>query len=513
MKIRLPNLPSLRRTPAASAPAPTVTAAAPPPVPVGGFGERLRLLSRRTRGAAGWVALAFAVFVVFVWISLPTRAIAWRIGQQVRKAGYQVDIEDVSVRPWGSATLYNVRWTYMPSHPGQVPDTLALETVDVDVGVLSYLLFGDVSLTIDTMIDEAPLHAEYEKTGSETTVKIDISDLPFGRVPKLQQMFGAPMKGLVALHADLTAPENLFAKAEGELTLECASCTVGDGESLLFVPGTTGIASKGMTVPEIDLGSFKGRLKIKEGKASAEDFGTKSPDVELLVSGDMLLKDPFSKSEFNFVIKLLVTKALQDKSETLRFAVQTAGPSSKMDPPDEGWLGFKLKGKVGRPEFMGIKKKSYEERMLEKRKKAEEAAKKRRQTTTREKPKKDPQRPEKLEDIVPTTDTRDEGKQEGKLELQPIDINTGEGDRGSTAPSTATPPREREEPRPDEEETRPAEPPSAEPPAAEPPPAEQPAEQPAEGGGEGQGQGQGEQPAEQPGEAQPAQPAEEPPAI
>lgn len=508
MKIRLPNLPSLRKGPA---PAPTTAAAtpggAPEPAVGGGFADRLRMLSRRTRGSAGWVFLALGVFIVFVWISLPTRAIAWRIGQEARKAGYQIDIEDVSLRPWGSVTLYNLRWTYAPSHPGQVPDTLALEAVDVDVGVLAYLFFGDLSLTIDTLIDEAPVHAEYSKTGSETTIKLDIAELPFGRVPKLQQMFGAPMKGLVAVHADITAPENLFAKAEGELTLECAACAVGDGESLLFVPGATGIAAKGMTVPEIDIGSFKGRMAIKEGKATAEDFGTKSPDVELVVTGDMAFKDPFSKSEFNFVIKLLVTQALQDKSETLRFAVQTAGPSSKMDPPEEGWLGFKLKGKVGRPEFMGIKRKSNEERMLEKRKKAEEAAaKKRRQQASREKPKKEPA---KKPDAAPADETNT--KPEGKLDLAPVNLNTGDGAAApstSFVPSTATPPS-REEPAREEpareEETKPAEPP--------PPP--EPPQQP-EGGGEGQGQGQGqgqEQPAgEAPptGEGQPTAPAEQP---
>jgi len=508
VKIRLPNLASLRRgadaTPVAPPPAGGTVIA--PAAPIGGFGDRMRLWSRRLRSSAGWVFLAVFVFFTFVWLSLPTRAIAWRIGQQARKAGYIIDIEDMSVRPWGSATLYNVTWTYSPSHPGQIPHQLVLDAVDVDFSVLKYMLLGNLDVEVDTVLDEAPIHAEYARSGSESSIKIEITELPLGSVPKLQQALGAPLRGLFALHVDMTMPENLFEKAEGSISLECASCTIGDGEELLFIPGSSGITAKGITIPEIDLGTLVGKLAVSEGKVTVQDFKTKSADIELEVTGDMPLKDPFSRSEFAFQMKLLVTQALQDKSETLRFAVQTAGPSSKMDPPDDGWLGFKLRGSVGKPRFMGIKSKTAEERMLERRQKnAEREAARKARTKSRSTSTKKGESPEEAleRNQGPNAggDTGGSDKEMPSGKMPEFDIRPSEPSEPSEPPSTLPPPPPPEpEPQPQPEE-RPAEPPPVE-------------ELPPEGGqgqGQGDGQGQPEGPMDSQGQGEPPRDGEAPP--
>lgn len=367
MKIKLPSLPRFGRgTPPPPSPASTLTAAPQEP---GGGGDRMRLLARRLRGVAGYAFLFIAVFFVFVWVCLPTRAIAWRVGQAARDAGYIVDVEDLSISPFGGVTLYNVRWTFQPSHAGQIPRKLELEEVDVDVSVLG-LLFGSYDVELDTSIEDATIHAAYTRSESESTLKISVVELPLYEVPKLQQSVNAPLSGLFGLEVDLTLPENLFAKAEGKISIQCSACKIGDGETLLFVPGATGIMTKGITLPEIDLGSLGGSLVVAEGKATAESFETNSDDITLKITGGMTLADPVKKSELGFDLKLLVKPALQDRSEPLKLMVQTASASTKLDPPEEAWLGFKLRGTGGRPKFMGIKTKSREEQERERRQKA-----------------------------------------------------------------------------------------------------------------------------------------------
>jgi len=363
MKIKLPTF----RRPALGASQMTSTGTmTPEPIVMGGAGDRMRLFSRRLRGAAGYVALFVVVFFVFVWISLPTRAIAWRIGQAARDAGYIVEIEDLSISPLGGVTLYNVTWTFQSSHSGQIPRKLALEEVDVDVSVMG-LIFGNYDVELDTRIDDATIHAAYTRNDTESTVQIQVTELPLYEVPKLQQSLNAPLVGLFALDVDLTLPENQFGKAVGSISIECSGCKVGDGETPLYVPGASGIMAKGVTLPEIDLGSLNGKLVVAEGKATAEKFETASDDLTLKITGGMNLADPFSKSEFAFDLKLLITPALQDRSEPLKLMVQTAGPSTKLDPPEQDWLGFKLRGSAGKPKFTGIKTKSKEERDREKR--------------------------------------------------------------------------------------------------------------------------------------------------
>ncbi|HEY8378951.1 MAG TPA: hypothetical protein VIK91_20810, partial [Nannocystis sp.] len=235
-----------------------------------------------------------------------------------------------------------------------------------------------------------------------------------------------------------------------------------------------------------------------------EEFGTKSDDIELVVTGEMPLKDPFTKSEFAFNMKLLVTQALQDKSDTLRFAVQTAGPSTKMDPPDEGWLGFKLRGTVGRPRFMGIKTKTAEERMLERRQKnAEREAAKKARNAKRPSAKKNTEKAEKdsLERNLGAVEAEREASPstaEPEVRVDPSALPTppeperDEREREREAEREREREREEEARRADEREER-----------FEPPPPEEPARAEPEPDGQGQGYGQGEGQAEPPADTAP----------
>jgi type II secretion system protein N len=342
-------------------------------------------LLRELRGALGYIALALVAFVVFVWISLPTRAIAWRIGHEARARGMLIDIKDVSISPWGGVTLHDVSWTYAPSRPGQVPDSLLLEVVEIDVSVIA-LLFGGVEVELETSIDDATITATYESDEDGARVKLDIDDLALYDVPKLRQALNAPVYGAFGLHADLEAPGNKFASARGTIDISCAACRVGDGETLLFVPGvSTGIMAKGVTLPQIDFGSMSGRLTVADGIATTEGIEIKSDDVLLKLTGAMTLKDPINRSEFGFDMMVQLTEALQSRSDTLRLMIQTAHPNTRPDPPDDAWLAFKLRGTVGGPRFVGIKTKTREDKLREKREKEREKEAKKREAEAKAK--------------------------------------------------------------------------------------------------------------------------------
>ncbi len=469
MKIKLPSFRS-GPSPVAS-PGGTLTAEPA----IGGAGNQLRLLSRRVRGAAGWVAFFLAVFFVFVWVSLPTRAIAWRIGQAARDAGYIVEIEDVSLSPFGGASLYNVTWTFQPSHSGQIPRKLLLPQVDIDVSVLG-LLFGKYNVEVDTAIDDATIHAVYTRTDVESTVKLDVDALALYDVPKLQQSVNAPVVGLFGLHVDMTMPENQFGKATGSISIECSGCKIGDGQTLLFVPGAGGLMAKGMTLPEIDLGTLSGTLVVADGKATAEKFETSSDDITLKITGGLNLADPFSKSEFAFDLKLLLTPALQERSEPLKLMYQTAGPSTKMDPPDDAWLGFKLRGTAGKPKFSGIKAKSREDRDRERREATlKRDAKRKAAKAKRDREKKNAASPADEPTGAGATPDPSTPPEDSKVEAKAVDSKPEDSKPAEAVPAVEP----AEEPRP--EDSKPVEEP--------PPAAEKPAENPEVGQDGGQGDG------------------------
>lgn len=449
----------------------------------GGF----RQMFRRMRGYAGWAAIAFAFFILFAWLSLPTRAIAWRIGHEAKKAGYIVDVEDVSVSLFGTVTLENVTWTYTPSRPDTIPEKFFVKEVEIDVSFLS-LLIGNLDVEIEARRDEGLITAEYSRSSDESEIHVSIEELPLYDVPKARQALGTTLMGYFALKIDLVMPENKFAKAEGSIEITCAACKIGDGESKLYIPGSKGLKD-GTVIPEIDLGTFVGKMIVEKGTAKTEvPMETKSDDVEVSVEGSIKLKDPFPKSRLDMTMKINLTDALQARSEKLRLVFQSADAKSRLDPPEKG-LGYVLSGPVNNPKFRGIKAKTARESRADKRarqKKRDEAKRKKEEAKT----KKDggeaagidtrpalPGGPVPGQQPTPSDPNAQPGMPAPlptKPGENPLDVdndpNNGVQPGGSAPTQPAEPPPPVEQP--------PAEPePSPEPPPPEPPP-EQPEELP-----------------------------------
>ncbi|MEM9457662.1 MAG: type II secretion system protein GspN [Myxococcota bacterium] len=473
----------------------------------GGGGGALRNLRRNFRRYLLWGLLGLVSFVFFAWLSLPTRAIAWRISHEAKAQGYVIDIEDVSISPFGGVTLENVQWTFAPSRPGQIPTKFILDEVDVDISILS-LLVGNLDVELEAVLDEGSVTGRYYRGGDESQIELEVADLPLYGVPKAAQALNAPLRGLLVIKVDLTMPEHKFADATGVIELTCAACTVGDGEEKLYVPGSKSLSS-GVVIPEIDMGTLSGRMTVEEGVATTDGpIETKSDDVWIEISGSMTFKDPFGKSRFAMVLKFNLSEQLQDKSEPMRFMIQTANPKTKLDAPEKG-LGFKLEGPVAKPRFIGIKSKSRRQSRLDKRaqqRARDERRRKKRRPTTRE-TKKDDKKDDKVKDDKDDKDDkkddaagRDPSAADGPKVGEPIDVRPIEpSDDDRYEPRE---PREPREPGSEEpsgtEEPRGEERPGTEEPAAEGQDDGNDAEQTAEGN-------DAEQPAEGNDAEQPAQ--------
>lgn len=316
--------------------------------------DRMRRLLRNLRKYLVWGALGTVFFVLFAWMSLPTRAVAWRISHEAMKAGFKIDIEDISVRPWGTLILHNVVWTFEPTRPQIPPAQYHLDEVEVDVGMLS-LMMGTLDVEIETQREEGRIWAHLRRASSESKLALKIEDLPLYDVPKAAPALGVPLFGIVAFDAELVLPEQRLSKAEGKIEISCSGCRAGDGESKLFIPGAQSLARDGLTLPEVDLGTLTGRFVVEDGKARLDPpITTESEDLKIEVTGRLLLRDVVARSQFNMVLKVQLTEAFQERSEAVRFMYQGASPKSRLDLPEEG-LGFRLEGTLGRPRFLGIK--------------------------------------------------------------------------------------------------------------------------------------------------------------
>jgi type II secretion system protein N len=463
----------------------------------GSEGRGFSGLRRNFRRIVGWGAVGLVFFVLFAWLSLPTRALAWRLSHEAKARGYIVDIEDISVSPFGGITLENVQWTFAPSRPDQVPTKFVVEEIEVDVSILS-LLMGDIDVSVEAQLDEGLITARYARGSDESSFGLEISELPLYGVPKAAQALNAPLRGLLHVKVDLTMPEHQFAQAHGSIELTCAACKIGDGEEKLYVPGSAALKS-GVVVPEIDMGTLSGRMTVEDGVANTDGpIETKSDDVWIELSGSLTFKDPFAKSRFAMVLKFNLSEELQAESEPMRFMIQTANPKTKLDPPEQG-LGFKLEGAVSAPRFIGIKSVSRQQSRADKRAKQRERDEKRRKKTTKT---------ATGDDDKADAKAGDEGGEDGRapqigepLDVQPYDPGAG----GKPALPT---PR-------DPSEMPPSDPSAGDPGAGEPPPVD-PGQPIPFGGGEEPQDSAGQEPPPEPSPYDPPQypaepPTEEPP--
>lgn len=334
-------------------------------VPDGKAATRLRKLRRNLKSILLWGMAGVFFFMLFAWLSLPTRAIAWRISHEAKARGFIVDIEDVSISPFGGMSLEGVTWTFEPSRPGEIPTKWYVEEIDVDVSLLS-LLWGTVDVDVEAELEEGTLEGNFTQSASETSVNVEIAELPLYKLPKARQALNAPITGLFALKVDITAPDNKWSDAEGEITINCSACSVGDGEEKLYVPGSTSLKN-GLVIPPVEIGNLGGKFKVEKGIAETEvPIENDSDDVWVFIEGKMKLNDPFAKSRFEVVLKFNISQKLQDENEPMRFMIQTAKPTSKLKAPESG-LGFRLEGPVGKPRFYGINSKTRREARASKR--------------------------------------------------------------------------------------------------------------------------------------------------
>jgi len=367
-----------------------------------------------------WAAGGLVVFVLATMILLPTEILAWRIGYEARKRGYDIEVGDVSVRPWGTIVLEDVRWTFRPSRPGQVPDTLRIESAVLDVSVLRALV-GTVDLTYEMDLGGGRVFAHWNDGGDAAQFELSMEDVPLGALPKAHQLLNAPLGGTVRVKVDLTMPDHKFGKTQGVLEFACEACSIGDGETLLFVPGAKGMLEKGVTIPEIDLGTLDGRFVFEKGVGKTDGpIVAKSEDVELTIDGTVRLADPFRKSRIDTIVKLRVAEGLQQRDERVRLLVQTMPKTQRLKPPESGF-GFKLYGPVTRPRLRGIYAKTREERLRERRERARRRAEKRaaKKKRRRKKKKKAPEPSAKQNDAE--DETAEKAKEKPNLEIQPID--------------------------------------------------------------------------------------------
>ena len=124
----------------------------------------------------------------------------------------------------------------------------------------------------------------------------ELDALDLGKIG-VGSFIGMPLAGVATGTIDLDLPEEISAGA-GEIDLEIAGVTIGDGKNKMKLPGMAG----GLTLDPLDAGTLKLKLSLKEGVAAIETLEAKGKDLVLDGSGSLRLAPQFERSKADITL-------------------------------------------------------------------------------------------------------------------------------------------------------------------------------------------------------------------
>lgn len=321
-------------------------------------------LGRGQRLALRYAGIALGTLVVFVFAlqaTFPYDRVRDKIIEELSPS-YDVSIGSVDrgIMP-GSVTFKAVTLTSRPTKPGDVASVLFVDSIHVDLGILSLIgMTASVDLDVKIGVGRIKGNVSLPKFG-RAGFKIDVvgTDLP-GRDIPLSTWGMPPVIGKLDTMIDLSVPITKtksgreirdWSKADGTISLGCTACAFGDGKTklkpLLKNRSQQAMVGDGIEFGKLTIDSLAIEAKFtpavgepdthsssyKPGKFDVTKFDLKSRDGELHVDYSMTLAPELDESVVAGCLRFNVTDNLLKTEEGKKTyaAVSTSGAEKRSD--------------------------------------------------------------------------------------------------------------------------------------------------------------------------------------
>lgn len=322
---------------------------------------RLTSSQRKALKWVGYPLLALLTFVFTLAYTFPYDRLKDKI---VEGLSDKYDVKIVSVEPTlvpGTFVINTMVLTTRPKTADEKPVTILIEEIEVNVGVISAVLWSvdiaSIGVDIEAKIAGGALglEIEHEKGSNTISLAAHTKMLPIGSLPGVAEAVGLPMTGGLTADIDITLPKGKWSKADGSVKFSCVGCTVGDGVAKMKMKPPPGgannrrakrrslFAGDGLTVPRLNLGAVLGEIDIKKGEGEIKTFSAKSQDGFLSMTGDINFKDPFKETLFPGCMTFGFSEDLKNREP--KFMGIEAGLPPKAKQAD-GSYSIPTKGKL-----------------------------------------------------------------------------------------------------------------------------------------------------------------------
>ena len=294
----------------------------------------------------GYTAFALVSLVMMFFVTFPYDALRERIRIEADNAGYFVRIG--SMGPGFFAVRASDVKISKKSDADPPPEALQIDSLSIGPS------FMPLGVKVKAGVLGGTIAAKVGALGA-TRVVVDADDLDLTK-GNLKGFSGIDFSGTIAAHVDLTLPKSAagpnapaepdLSQASGSITLTTNALAVNGGQATIAIP-QFGPEPTPVDLPKIVLGDLTGKISIDKGAAKVDEFKSKSPDLELGLSGTIKLAKKVDYCEPQLEVRVKPDPEFQKRLGLLGSALSMIGS----DPKDPSWRMGRLTGYLSRPQF------------------------------------------------------------------------------------------------------------------------------------------------------------------
>lgn len=305
--------------------------------------ERAKTIIRRAVLYPLWFLFCF---LTFAYCSFPYDRVRDRVEEAVEQAMPGAELEIVSLEPsWLTGIeLGGVSLTLAAEEEGGRASQVSLTNVSARVGLLDYL-FGTTSASFSAELGGGGLiEGSFSDSGTETQVRLHVSDVALGRIGPLRRYTMLPVSGTLSGDVDVTVADEA-ANTRGQVTLSIVELSVGDGRARLAIPGM----GNGVTVEQLNAGDLSLRMEIERGVGRIQELAASSDDIDLRGSGTVRLLRPVRMSGVDVLLRLEIKEPYRERNDRTRavFSMVELSPQIRPYRAPDGALQLRLAGSFG----------------------------------------------------------------------------------------------------------------------------------------------------------------------
>lgn len=294
----------------------------------------------------GYTAFALVALVLMFFVTFPYDALKERIRLEADNAGYFVRIG--SMGPGFFAVRASDVKVSKKSDADPPPEALQIDSLSIGPSLLPLGVKVKAGLLGGTVVTKVGAVG-----ATRVVLDADALDLTKGN---LKGFSGIDFGGTVEAHVDLTLPKSAagpnapaepdLSQASGSIALTTNALAVNGGQANIAIP-QFGPEPTPIDLPKIIVGDLTGKLSVEKGVAKVDEFKSKSPDLELGLSGTIKLAKKVDYCEPQLEVRVKPDPEFQKRLGLLGSALSMIGS----DPKDPSWRMGKLTGYLSRPQF------------------------------------------------------------------------------------------------------------------------------------------------------------------